>query len=276
MVSPAARRRALGRLMEKGISRRLGCKVVGLSRNASKAEKKERRPELRVQILDLAEKHPRYGFRRVHALIPGVNLKAVHRIWREEGLSIKCRKRRRIQMERVQEEPPKAFGEVWAIDFASEWLENRRQARIVGVVDVATRENLLLKTQPSIRASHLVKELSWLFLVHGTPRKIRFDNGPEFRSKKLLSFLEEHGVEAGFIEPGSPWQNGHIESFFGKLRDELLNTEIFPTGKDLQAHLTDYSDHYNQSRPHSALGRLTPAAFRRTLQSKMEAEELTL
>jgi putative transposase len=276
MVSPAARRRALGRLLEKGVSRRLGCKVVGLSRNASKAEKKERRPELRAEVLDLAQKHPRYGFRRVHALLPGVNLKAVHRIWREEGLSIKSRKRRRIQVEKVHEGPPMAFGEVWSIDFASEWLENRRQARIVGVLDVCTRENLLLKTQPSIRASHLVKELSWLFLVHGKPKTIRFDNGPEFRSKKLLSFLEEHGVRAGFIEPGSPWQNGHIESFFGKLRDELLNMEIFPTGNDLQAHLTDYSDHYNQSRPHAGLGNLTPAAFRRTLQSRMEAEELTL
>ncbi len=162
------------------------------------------------------------------------------------------------------------------MDFASEWLENRRQARIVGIVDVCTRENLLLKTRPSIRASHLVKELSWLFLVHGKPRKIRFDNGPEFRSKKLTNWLEDQGVEAGFIEPGSPWQNGHIESFFGKLRDELLNMEIFPTGKDLQAHLQGYTDHYNQSRPHSALGGLNPAAFRRTLQSKMEAEKLTL
>ena len=205
-----------------------------------------------------------------------MNLKAVHRIWREEGLSIKSRKRRRIQVERTHEEPPKTFGEVWAIDFASEWLENRRQARIVGIGGVATRENLRLKTKPSIRASHLVKELSWLFLVHGKPRKIRFDNGPEFRSKKLLTFLEEQGVEAGFIEPGSPWQNGHIESFFGKLRDELLNMEIFPTGKDLQAHLADFSDFYNHSRSHSALGSFTPSAFRRTLQSKMEAEKLTL
>ncbi len=228
MVSPAMRRRALGRLLEKGASRRLGCKVVGLSRNASKHRKTERRPELRARVLELAERHPRYGFRRVHALLSGVNLKAVHRIWREEGLSLKVRKRRRIRVERTREEPPRAFGEVWAIDFASEWLENGRQARIVGVLDVATRENLLLKTQPSIRASHLVKDLEWLFLVHGKPRKIRFDNGPEFRSRKLVSFLEQQGVEAGFIEPGSPWQNGHIESFFGKLRDELLNMEILP------------------------------------------------
>lgn len=276
MVSPAARRRALGKLLEKGVSRRLGCKVVGLSRNASRSLPKERRPELRAQILSLAEKYPRYGFRRIHALLCGVNLKAVHRIWREEGLSIKSRKRHRIKVERVAAAPAKAFGDVWSMDFASEWLQNRRQARIVGILDVCTRTNLLLKTQPSIRATHLVKELTWLFLVHGKPKTIRFDNGPEFRSKKLMAFLAAQGVEAGFIEPGSPWQNGHIESFFGKLRDELLNMEIFPTGKDLQAHLNDYADHYNQTRPHSALCGSTPSAYKRALQSTMEAEKLTI
>lgn len=145
----------------------------------------------------------------------------------------------------------------------------------MGLLDVATRENLLLKAQPSIRAHHLVKELSWLFLVHGKPKKIRFDNGPEFRSKKLTRFLQEQGVEAGFIEPGSPWQNGHIESFFGKLRDELLNMEAFPTGADLQAHLDDYQDHYNNRRPHSALGGSTPAAHKEKIKIKMEAEALT-
>jgi putative transposase len=276
MVSPAAKRRALGHLLTKGISRRLGCKVVGLSRGASRKERKERRPELREEILRLSQENPRYGFRRVHMLLGrGVNLKAVHRIWREEGLALTTRKRRRIQVERVQEEPPTRFGEVWSVDFASEWLENRRQARIVGLLDVATRENLLLKAQPSIRAHHLVKELSWLFLVHGKPKKIRLDNGPEFRSRKLTKFLEEQGVEAGFIEPGSPWQNGHIESFFGKLRDEVLNMEIFPTGADLQSHLDDYQDHYNNRRPHSALGGLTPATHKEQIKIKMEAEALT-
>lgn len=277
MVSPAAKRRGLNHLMSKGVSRRLGCKVIGLSRNASRREQRDRRPELRSQIALLAQANPRYGFRRIHALLgPGVNLKAVHRIWREEGLCLTTRKRKRLQVEVEPEPAPAQFGDVWSIDFASEWLENRRQARIVGVLDVATRENLLLKAQPSIRAHHLVKELEWLFLVHGKPKKIRFDNGPEFRSTKLTRFLEDNGVDAGFIEPGSPWQNGHIESFFGKLRDELLNMEIFPTGKDLNAHLDDFQEHYNQRRPHSALGGLTPATYKQQIKIKMEAEKLTL
>lgn len=279
MVSPAARRRSLETLLRKGVSRRLACKVVGLSRNASKQVPKERRPELRHRVVGLAEKNPRYGCRRVHMVLRNegwtVNRKAVHRIWREEGLSLKTRKRRRIQVEPQEQEPIAGFGDVWSIDFASEWLENRRQARIVGIVDVFTRENLLLKTKPSIRSGYLVKELEWLFLVHGKPKKIRFDNGPEFRSKRLTRWLADKGVEAGFIEPGSPWQNGHIESFFGKLRDELLNMQIFSTGADLQAQLDEFQDHYNKRRPHSALGGLTPFGYRERINITMEAEALT-
>jgi putative transposase len=276
MVSPAAKRRVLGYLMDKGFSRRLCCKLVGLSRAASRSVRKERRPELREEIVKLAEENPRFGFRRIHAILQvHVNLKTVHRIWRQEGLSLRSRKRRRLSVEPKEQAPITAFGDVWSIDFASEWLENRRQARIVGIVDVFTRENLLLKTKPSIRSCDLVKELEWLFLVHGKPKKIHFDNGPEFRSKKLVKFLEAQGVEAGFIQPGSPRQNGHIESFFGKLRDELLNMEIFLTGKDLQAHLDDFQEFYNKRRPHSALGQLAPATYKANL-IKMEAEALTL
>jgi putative transposase len=280
MVSPAAKRRALDCLLKRGVSRRLGCKVVGLSRSASRRVPAERRPELRSRIVQLAVENPRYGFRRIHALLWAegltANLKCVHRIWRCEGLGLSTRRRRRIAVEPKQQEAIAAFGDVWSIDFASEWLENRRQARIVGVVDVFTRENLLLKTKPSIRGGDLVKEFEWLFLIHGKPKKIRSDDGPEFRSLKLMRWLEGQGVESGFIEPGSPWLNGHIESFFGKLRDELLNMEIFQTGADLQAHLTDFQEHYNNKRPHSALGGLTPALFREKSKIKMEAEELTL
>lgn len=279
MVSPAARRRALAVLLARGVSRRLGCRVVGLSRNASKRTRKEVRPELVPRIHEISEANPRYGSRRVHQELVTegwvVNRKAVHRIWREEGLTLSTRKRRKIEVERKDQAPVLAFGDVWAIDFASEWLANRRQARIVGLVDVFTRVNLLLKTKPSIRSGDLVKELEWLFLVHGKPKMIRFDNGPEFRSKRLTEWLAAKGVEAGFIEPGSPWQNGHIESFFGKLRDELLNMEIFLTGADLQAHLDEFQEHYNQRRPHSALQGLTPARFRERIKIKMEAETLT-
>lgn len=276
MVSPEARRRALGQAMGQGVSRRLGCKVVGLSRGASRAVPKERRPGLREEVVRLAGENPRYGYRRVHALLgPGVNLKAVHRVWKSEGLCLTTRKRRRVKVERRPEPAPAEFGEVWAVDFATERLENGRQARVVGMVDVATRECLLLKARPSMRAGHLVAELAWLFMVHGKPKQLRSDNGPEFRSKALGRFLAKHGVEAGFVEPGSPWQNGHIESFFGKLRDELLDMETFPTGADLNAHLAGFQDHYNNKRPHSTLGGQTPAAFKNMDTIKQEAGTLT-
>ena len=249
---------------------------VRASRGASRSERKERRPELREEILLHSRENPRYGFRRVHALLgPGVNLKAAHRIWREEGLSLRSRKPKRVVVEPKAHAPIARFADVWSVDFASEWLENRRRARIVGLLDVATRESLLLKAQPSIRAHRLAKELSWLFLLHGRPKKTRFDNGPESRSKKPTKLLEEQGVEAGFLEPGAPWQNGHIESFFGKLRDELLDVEIFPTGRGLQAHLDGYRGHCNNRRPHSSLGGMTPATHEERLRIETEAETLT-
>jgi putative transposase len=276
MVSPEAKRRALGYIMSKGVSRRLGCKVVGLSRGASRHEPKDKRPWLRVEVLRLAEENPRYGSSRICELLgPGVNHKAVHRIWKAEGLSLATKKRIRVEARRDDAPKPTAFGEVWSVDFASQQLESGRQSRIVGLLDVATRQCLLLKARPSIRACDLVKELAWLFMVYGKPKKVRFDNGPEFRSKRLQAFLAKHGVEAGYIEPGSPWQNGHIESFFGKLRDELLNMEVFPTGKDLNAHLGEFQDHYNNRRPHSALGGQTPASFKEMTRITKEVDALT-
>ena len=276
MVSPEAKRRALGHVMAKGVSRRLGCKVVGLSRGASRHVPKDRRPWLRLKVLKLAEENPRYGCERICGLLgPGVNYKAVHRLWKAEGLSLATKKRRRVEAKRDDTPAPTSFGEVWSVDFASEQLESGRQSRIVGLLDVATRECLLLKARPSIRACDLVKELAWLFMVHGRPKKVRFDNGPEFRSKRLQAFLAKHGVEAGYIEPGSPWQNGHIESFFGKLRDELLNMEIFPTGDDLNAHLMEFHDHYNNRRPHSALGGQTPATYKKMITITKEVDALT-
>lgn len=137
-----------------------------------------------------------------------------------------------------------------------------------------TRGHLLLKAKPSIRADHLVKELDWLFRLHVKPKKIRFNNGPEFRSRLVTKFLDAQGTQAGFIEPGSPWQNGHIESSFGKLRDDLLKMDIFPTGKDLQRHLDDFQEHYNPKRPRAALGGMTPAKYKESI--KIEKEEGTL
>lgn len=263
MVSPASKRRGLSALLGKGFPRRLSCRVVGLSRSASRHQPRDRDPGLRARVLELAEQHPRAGFRQIHSKLPGVNLKAVHRIWKEEGLSQKVRKVRRLKVDESPAGRPSAPDQVWSVDFACERLENGRQVRVLAVVDAFTRECLALRARPSFRACDLVRELEWLFLVRGRPAVLRSDNGPEFRSRRLREWLEERGVTSGFIQPGSPWQNGHVESFFGKLRREVLDCELFARGSDLQARLDEHMNYYNQARGHSALGYLTPAQFHR-------------
>lgn len=165
-----------------------------------------------------------------------------------------------------------AAGQAWCLDFCHGQLENGRQARILAVLDCFTRECLLLKAAPHFPSSSVQRELEWLFLVHGKPQRLVSDNGPEFRALTL-----PEGVEAAFIQPGCPWQNGHVESFFDKLRDELLNREIFSSGAELQAHLDDHLEYYNHRWPHRSLDGLTPASFKSRVSDTMqEAEKLKL
>jgi len=263
MVSPASRRRAAGHLLSCGCSRLRACRVAGLSRSSSRRTPRERNPGLRAKVLNLAADNPRYGFRRVHALLEGVNVKAVHRIWKAEGLRVRRKPRRRIKVARTEQPTLTSANQAWCLDFAHEQLDNGRYARILGVLDCYTRENLLLKARPSFPAFQVQEELEWLFLVHGQPERLVSDNGPEFRALTLP-------VEQAFIQPGKPWQNGYIESFFGKLRDELLSCESFGCGSELQSALDDFQEHYNNQRPHLGLGGLTPARFKTRLLTQRE------
>lgn len=260
MVSPASRRRGVHFLLGRGFARVCACRVCRLSRAASRHKPRERRPGLKERVLQLARENPRYGFRRVHALLSGVNLKAVHRIWKSEGLALRHRTRRRLSVPKLEGRALTGANQAWCLDFCFQRLENGRHARILGVLDCFTRECLLLKAASTFPSFAVEKELEWLFLVHGRPGSIISDNGPEFRAMTLPG-----GVENRFIQPGKPWQNGYIESFFGKLRDELLSCEIFARGSDLQAALDDFQDHYNNHRPHLGLGGLTPANFKKGL-----------
>lgn len=265
MVSLARRRRAVGFLLGRGFPRTRSCRVASLSRLASRRERKERRPELRAKVLELARENPRYGFRRVHALLEGVNLKAVHRIWREEGLALRHKRRRKLVVPKTEGPELTGPNQAWCVDFCFQRLENGRHARILGVLDCFTRECLLLKAASSFPSFLVEKELEWLFLVHGKPQGIVSDNGPEFRAMTL-----PEGVENRFIQPGKPWQNGYIESFFGRLRDEMLSCELFYRGSDLQSALDEFQDHYNNHRPHLGLGGLTPANFKKGLVTQSE------
>ena len=269
MVSPGSRRRAVGFLLGQGFPRVCACRVSNLSRTSSRHVPKERSPGLKDKVLELAKANPRYGFRRVHALLPGVNLKAVHRVWKEHGLALRNKRRRRLSVPKTEGPVLTGPNQAWCLDFCFQRLTSGRHARILGVLDVFTRECLFLRAEASYPAYAVEKELQWLFLVHGKPQAIVSDNGPEFRAMSLPD-----DVENRFIQPGKPWQNGYIESFFGKLRDELLSFEVFERGAELQSALTDFQDHYNNHRPHLALGGLTPAAFKEGLKTNKPKEEI--
>jgi transposase InsO family protein len=201
-----------------------------------------------------------------------VNIKAVHRIWKEEGLRLNRRKRRRFKVAAQPRFELTAPNQAWCLDFCHDRLENGRCFRILAVLDCFTRELLLLKAAVHFPSSAVQRELEWLFLVHGKPQRLVSDNGPEFQALKL-----PEGTQAAFIQPGSPWQNGHVESFFDKLRDELLNRELFESGAELQAHLDEHLEFYNHLRPHRSLQGLAPASFKaRTSSTMPEAEELKL
>ncbi len=281
MVSSESRRRAVRVLVARGYPRKKGCRLVGISPALSRCKLKVRNPVLRDKVARLANEHPRYGFRRIHALFVRaglkVNLKAVHRIWKLEGLRLKRRTiKRRLGTSTILAPEATRPNQGWCYDFVHERLENGRAARILVILDEYSRRCLSLMCAPSIPAVRVAKELEWLFRVHGTPEYIRSDNGTEFVASAVTKQLQESGVKAKFIEPGSPWQNGRVESFNDKLRDELLNREIFETGSQLQSRLESFKDEHNNFRPHSSLGYLTPQEWEKKFASEHNEKEAIL
>ena len=272
MVSPASKRRAVEVLTRRGFTRSSACRGVSFSRHASRQEPKKKESWLRNEVLRLSHEYPRFGFRRVHALIPGVGLNAVRRIWKEECLRLTRKARKRLDVPRMAPLELSAPHQAWCMDFAHDRLENGRQYRVLAVLDCFTRECLLLKAATHYPSSAVMRDLEWLFQVHGRPCRIISDNGPEFRSLKLPD-----SVEAAFIQPGHPWQNGRVESFFDKLRDELLNRDVFTCGAELQDALDGHLDFYNQKRPHRSLKGLAPSSFKDSLKTRTpEVEILSL
>ena len=219
------------------------------------------------RIVELASRYGRYGYRRVTALLRSegwrVKHKRVERIWRMEGLKVpqKQPNRRRLWLNdgsciRLR---PEHKDHVWSYDFVMARTSDGRAFRILAILDEYTRECLCLLVKRKNTSQDVLDQLYMLFLVRGVPVHIRSDNGPEFTSKAVRGWLSELGVKTLFIEPGSPWENGYIESFNGKLRDELLNREVFSTLIEAQVLIEWWRKHYNQVRPHSALGYLPPA-----------------
>lgn len=272
MVGPARQREAVAFAQRKlGYSERRVCRALGVARSTVRFRPKvaDFTRQLLGRILDLVREFPRYGYKRITAILRRegwrVNRKRVHRLWKQEGLRVpkRARKRRRLGCSENACHRHRAThkNHVWTLDFVWDVTELGRQLKFLAVVDEHTRECHAILVSRSIRALDVVELLEKLFAEHGVPGHLRVDNGPEFLAEELRSWLRRRGVTSLFIAPGSPWENGFGESFIGRLRDELLNRELFTSLLEAQVVTEDWRIHYNESRPHGALGYMTPKEF---------------
>jgi len=255
-----------------GISERRACRVLNQSRSSQRrvSTKVGKDAALVERMVALSRENPRYGYRRVWALLRregwAVNKKRVQRLWREAGLKVPAgreRKRRRLGSSEngCTRRRAEYIDHVWSYDFAMDATEDGRRLKVMPIVDEYGRECLALEMERSITAKDVVRTLDRLFTERGEPDYIRSDNGPEFIADAIRSWLAASGVETLYIEPGAPWENAYSETFISRLRDELLDREAFANLTEAQVLAGDYREHYNHSRPHGALGYLTPAEF---------------
>jgi len=270
-MSPAKRRETAERVRRAipEISERRLCRVLGQARSTQRRKPAFRDDEdaLTRRIVELAAVYGRYGYRRVTALLRRdgwrVNHKRVERIWRKEGLKVPCRQRKRgriwLNDGSCVRHRAEFVNHVWSYDFVHDRTRDGRPLRFLTLVDEYSRECLALQVSRSLKALDVLECLSDLFLSRGVPQCIRSDNGPEFVATALREWLGRLSVKPLFIEPGSPWENGYIESFNGKFRDEFLSVELFESVLEARVLTERWRRHYNEERPHSALGYRPPA-----------------
>jgi putative transposase len=277
-VKPQARR-AAARFLEGGwtLSERRACGLVDLGRSTARYASCGRDDaSIRTRLREMAAEKRRYGYRRLHVLLRRegvmVNHKCVERIYREEGLSVRKRKRKRVagsvRLPAVQAMQP---DQVWSLDFVSDALAWGRKLRMLTVVDTYTRESLAIEVDTSLSGVRVARVLDRVISERGAlPAEIVMDNGPELTSKALDQWAYDRGVRLRFIEPGKPQQNGYVESFNGKLRDECLNEHWFLSLYDARRIVETWRVEYNRERPHSSLGNQTPEAFRRSITERKD------
>ena len=256
-------------VVEHVISERFSCRVLGQHRSTQRKISKTTDDEavLTADIIALAIQYGRYGYRRITALLRNagwvVNVKRVERIWRREGLKVPAKqpKRGRLWLNdgscvRLR---PEYRNHVWSYDFVEDRTHNGKKYRMLNVIDEFTRECITIRVARQLRSTDVIDVLSDLFILRGIPGHIRSDNGPEFVAKAVRDWITAVGARTAYIMPGSPWENGYCESFNSKLRDELLNGEIFYTLEEARVIIERWRRHYNTGRPHSSLGYKPPA-----------------
>jgi len=263
--------------VEYQISERHACRLLGLGRSTHRyqARRNERDGALRARLKELAAQRMRFGYRRLTAVLVregiAVNHKRVYRLYREEGLAMRIRQRRRIRWTGAVSGPVATrANQRWSIDFVSDCVSTGRVIRMLTVVDDCTRECPAIEVDTALGGLRVRRVLDRIASERGLPEAIVLDNGPEFRGRALAAWSEERGVRLEFIQPGKPAQNAFAESFNGRLRDECLNANWFTSLRDARRKVEDWRQDYNQQRPHSSLNYLPPAEFARQ-QMEMRA-----
>ncbi|XAY87483.1 IS3 family transposase (plasmid) [Sphingomonas parapaucimobilis] len=275
VVTPAAKRQAVAHLQATlGMSERRACAVVGADRTSMRYRScRADDGDLRSRLRELAQQRRRFGYRRLHILLRRdgimINRKKTQRLYREEGLTVGRRKgRRRAVGARAPALVLALPNQRWSLDFVHDQLVTGRRFRVLNIVDDVTRECLRAVVDTSISGRRVVRELTDLIAERGKPTMIVSDNGTELTSNAVLAWSGDVGVEWHYIAPGKPTQNGFVESFNGRMRDELLNETLFFTIGQARSILARWVDDYNTERPHSSLGYATPAAFAAGLEQQ--------
>lgn len=268
MVSVPARREQVIYATGRGLSQRRACTLIEVGRSALRyrSRKVEAEAPVLARMAELAGQYPRYGYRRIriflgrdgHEMSPG----RAHRLWRRARLQVpRKRPRKRIARGRPRPQAPSGANQVWAYDFVFDRCANGQQLKCLTVSDEWTKEGLAIEVDGRIRSGRVIEVLSRLIAERGAPLYLRSDNGPEFVSNAVLKWIIEQGIGTALIDPGKPWQNGVNESFNGKFRDECLSLEWFRSRAEAKVLIETWRRHYNQIRPHSSLGYLTPNEF---------------
>jgi putative transposase len=253
---------------EHQLSERRACSLVGLSRDSYRnpPQPDQLTHDLGERIVDIAHVRRRFGYRRIHDLLrsefPGVNHKRVYRLYKNANLAVRRRKKvKRPPNERVPLQIARKVNDVWSMDFVSDSLSNGRRIKCLTVADDFSHECIDIAVDFAISGQYVTRLLDQAAIFRGYPVAVRTDNGPEFTSRAFLAWTTLHGIRHILIQPGRPMQNGYIESFNGKFRDECLNEQWFQSLSQARDCIAEWRKDYNEVRPHSSLGRIPPAQF---------------
>jgi len=275
VVTVECKREAVVFLKTREVSERRSCQLILLARSTCQYRiRREPDEKFETEVKELAFAHPRYGYRRIHALLnrsgQKVNRKRVVRVWQKFGLQVPRSKKTRKRVREAQPVMPQAVrpNEVWTYDFVFDRDAAGRRLKLLTLMDEFTREGLAIRVGRSFKAAQVKQVLCEIGEKRGYPQFLRSDNGSEFIAGIIREFLTENNVKAAYIEPGSPWQNGKGESFNGKFRDECLRMEIFGNWREAEVIAEKWRKFYNSERPHSSLGYQTPDEFKRNWEKR--------